>query len=101
MCRKFYDCSTILGGGEKSIDRSIPGTQQSRVFVTASNLAVISHSGGHMGGFSFRCEPSEDVCFVSGKGFPICPFEDPKLDFAIYFLKQSWILVISATKIER
>ena len=83
MCCKFYDCSTILGGGEKSIDRSIPGTQQSRVFVTASNLAVISHSGGHMGGFSFRCEPSEDVCFVSGitRGFPFA-----------HLRTQNWIL---------
>ena len=47
MCSKFYDCWTILGGGEKGIDRSIRGTHQPPDFVTASNLAVISHSGGH------------------------------------------------------
>ena len=50
MCDKFYDCSTILGGGEKGIDRSILGTQSHHSptdFVTASNLAVISHSGRH------------------------------------------------------
>ena len=46
MCSKFYDCSAILGVARRALIAASQARTQT-AFVTASNLAVISHSGGH------------------------------------------------------